>query len=102
MMQSVVHDRIMRLPRRDRKVALQIMREKPVRLLGGCLECSEKSHGARVGLYVPQEGSPVQQVVVYSFCATHSEKGGRKSADDIEQLVLRATTSRPHVAIVGA
>ena len=100
-MQGVVYDKIMRLPRRDQKVALRILREKPVRLLGGCLECGEKSHGARVGLYIPQEGSPVQQVVVYSFCAAHSEEGGRMSAIDIEQLVLIATTSRPHVPILG-
>ena len=100
MMQAAVYERIRRLPRRDRWVALRLIREKPIRLLGGCLECGEASHGARVGIYVPQEGSPVQQVVVYSFCAAHADAGGRLAGMEIEQLVLLAPSARPHVKVL--
>lgn len=97
MISAAVYQRIRKLPRRDRIHALMLMSMKPVRLLGGCLECGEDAHGARVGIYVPQDGSPVQQVVVYEFCRDHAAAAGRLSAAELEQLVTLAHAGRPHI-----
>ncbi len=100
---AFVESAIQSLPRRDRRYALRLLREKPIRFLGACLRCGRPSaregRSPRVGIYVPIKGGPLEQVVIYSLCPEDGD--GDLGADEIEDLVVRASNERPHVPTRG-
>jgi len=88
-----------RLDRRSRREARRFLRN-PIRVLGSCLFCEFPSKTSIPppgwGVYVPQEGSRVDQFVIYMFCETHANDPRRLDGRAIEQAVARECERRPH------